>query len=222
MILSTDLDLVNTIERYDVPAQHQDQAVGIARQTIRDAWLDNAGFVAALVLRGRQHGGLATYAQWRKSEAGTFPKGPAVSRSRRLALGDYALIDSRNYELAFTRQAPLTAAAGRTCISLAATPFIHFGIFRVTPENQSLLLERAEAEAPNSFGTPGLLAIDFHRSADRMQVLNLGAWSTFDGFNALHQRPSFKPGEQYFRDLADFTANFFDLTDVVVRAVQAR
>jgi cytochrome b561 len=215
MILSADSTVLTTIERFDVGPDSLDAAVQLADQSIRTAWRNDPAFVSALLLRGTTSG-LAVYAQWRKGASETEPATVSPERTllHRLHL---PLVDSRSYELAFTRQA--SGMADPTCISCMSTPFIHFGVFAVTVENQPLMIELAEAKAPNSFGTPGLLAIDFHRSLDGRQVLNLGAWSTFQNFEALHDRPSFRPGEQYFRGVADmFKPEFYSLARVISEA----
>ena len=97
---------------------------------------------------------------------------------------------------------------------MATTPCIHFGLLYVTSENQAELLKRAEEEGPNSFGTPGLLAIDFHRSLDGTHVVNLGARRSFNDIEQLHAQPSFKPDAQYSQGLAKFQPDFFNLVDV--------
>lgn len=212
MILSADAPIVTTIERYDVEPEGLDDAVRDAQAALLTEWRNAPAFVAALLLRGTK-GGLAVYAQWGAVGDERPPASARPERTLKRHLG-FPLLDGRTYDLAFTRQAPGIDAATR--LSCRATPFIHFGVFVVTKDNQPRMIDKARDEAPNSFGTPGLLAIDFHRSVDGLQVVNLGAWSTFEGFETLHRRPGFKPGEQYFRGIAEmFTPEFYTLAKVV-------
>lgn len=216
MIISTDLDVVAAIEGFDVPASGQDEAVRLASKAIRSLAQAEPTFVGGLVLRSIKTSGISTYVQWRRPDDGEIPLVPKAPLSLRNALQTFPILNSRNYELAFTRQGP--QLSGPTKISLATTPCIHFGLFDVAAENQTMLLKRAEEEGPNSFGTPGLLAIDFHRSLDGIHVVNLGAWRSFNDIEQLHVQPSFKPGDQYFQGLAKFQPDFFDLVEVISAA----
>ncbi len=79
------------------------------------------------------------------------------------------------------------------------------------------MLDLAWENAPKSLQvTPGLIAINFHRSVDRLQVINLGLWSTFDNFNVLTQQPGFREDSLYWDGTADFQPDFFDVVLVEI------
>jgi hypothetical protein len=145
---------------------------------------------------------------------GSPPTIPVGSRSLAAALATFKLLDSRTYTVEFTDQAASVAAP--TQVSMKHTPYAHFGIFSVTPENQDRMLDRAREYGPKSLTTPGLLAIDFHRSLDGLQVINLGLWTTFDDFNFLKQQPGFHDDNLYWEGVAEFQPGFFDVVAVEV------
>lgn len=103
-----------------------------------------------------------------------------------------------------------------TRVSMKQTPHAHFGIFSVTRENQDRMLDLAHEYGPKSFVTPGLLAINFHRSIDELQVINLGVWTSFNDFNFLTQQPGFRDDDLYWKGVADFPFDFFDIVAVEV------
>jgi heme-degrading monooxygenase HmoA len=166
------------------------------------------GFVAALVLNG-QHGEVAVYSQWDadgKTPLAVLPKwsvAPALVGSRA------RLVDARTYKVDFS------APDESTQFTTATTAHAHFGVFTMEPDAQEHLLELARSNAPSSIGTPGLIAINFHRSLDGGQVVNLGAWTDFEGFAKLLARPGFMDGAPYWEGVAGFQNIFFDVAAVI-------
>ena len=162
------------------------------------------GFGAAMILQGQQED-LVVYSQWHAtaSDAVDVPAdwsvvGAFADRS------DVRLVDSSTYEVAFV--APGTAA------DFSAATRAHFGIFSVDPVQQEHLLDLARTNAPRSIGTPGLLAINFHRSLDGRHLINLGAWSTFDdGFPVLSAQPGFQKNAEWWKGVAAFRNAWFDV-----------
>jgi hypothetical protein len=73
----------------------------------------------------------------------------------------------------------------------------------------------AGSGAPASLATPGLRAVDFHRSHDGQRLINFGTWSTFDQFHVLLDQPGFTKGKKYWDGLATFENDYFDVIDVV-------
>lgn len=114
------------------------------------------------------------------------------------ALPAFKLVDSRTYTVD-TDQAE--SVAPPTQVSMKQTPYAYFGIF-VTRENQDRMLDLPRENAPKSLTTPGLLTIDFHRSIDGLQVINLGVWTTFDDFNSFTQQPGFRDDNLYWEGVA--------------------
>lgn len=212
--VSQDRDIVTAIERFDVPSDQQAEAVQKATDHIVQEWKGDSEFVGAILLRGRVRGGVSCYAQWKRPADGFSPAAPAASRSLAATLPSFKLLDSRTYTVEFTKQAE--SVAPPTWVSMKQTPHAHFGIFSVTRENQDRLLDLARENAPKSLTTPGLLAIDFHRSIDGLQVINLGVWTSFDDFNFLTQQPGFRDDDLYWKGVADFQFDFFDVVAVEV------
>jgi hypothetical protein len=166
------------------------------------------GFVAGMLLSGQQ-GELVLYSQWEDAER---PARVRDAWSLAPAVPGLELVDARTFAVDFSAPDPVSHA------SLAGTPYAHFGVFTVTPDHQEEMLARARATAPNSLGTGGLVAINFHRSLDGERVLNLGLWSTFDDFGALHGREGFHAGAKYWTGVATFRPHFFEVATVVTRA----
>lgn len=214
--VSQDQDIVTAIERFDVPSDQQAETVQKATDHIAQEWKGDSEFVGAILLRGRVRGGVSCYAQWKRSADGSAPAAPAASRSLAAVLPSFKLLDSRTYTVEFTDQAESVTPPTR--VSMKQTPNAHFGIFSVTRENQDRMLDLARENAPKSLTTPGLglLAIDFHRSIDGLQVINLGVWATLDNFNSLTQQPGFQDDNLYWKGVADFQYDFFDVVAVEV------
>lgn len=212
--VSQDRDIITTIERFDVPSDQQAETVQKAADHIAQQWKVDSKFVGAILLRSREHGGISCYAQWKRAADGSAPATLTASQSLAAALPNFKLLDSRTYTVEFTDQAESVVPPTR--ILMKQTPHAHFGIFSVTRENQDRMLDLAREYSPKSFATPGLLAIDFHRSIDGLQVINLGIWITFDEFNSLVQQPGFRDGDLYWEGVADFQFDFFDVVDVQV------
>lgn len=212
--VAQDRAIVTVVERFDVSLDQQAEAVQKAADHIAQAWKGDAEFIGAMLLRGRDHGGVACYAQWKRPAEGAAPATPAAARSLTAVLPTFKLLDSRTYTVEFTAQA--AAVTPPTRVSMKQTPYAHFGIFSVTREHQGRMLDRAREHAPTSLTTPGLLAINFHRSIDGMQVINLGVWTSLDDFSALLQRPGFRKDNQYWQGVADFQPDFFDVVALEV------
>ncbi|MFH8470873.1 hypothetical protein [Streptomyces sp. NPDC017991] len=166
------------------------------------------GFVGGVLLAG-QKGDIVLYSQWETTAnppAEMLPEwsiAPAVPELDRIVGGTFT-VD-------FSAPDPFSE------VSLARTPKAHFGVFTVAPENQERLLELARESALKSMGTPGLLAVNFHRSLDGHRVLNFGLWSDFDGFGKLLDRPGFTDDGQYWNGVAGFRPHYFDVAAVVTR-----
>lgn len=202
-----DRDVLTVIERFDVPAAQQPGAVERASSQIARVWKEAPDFVAAVLLRGREHGGIASYSQWRRPSDGYAPAAVPGAWSLEAALSEFVMLDSRAYAVEFT-----DSADPPTLLSLDRTPFVHFGIFSMAPENQDRLLDLARENAPRSLQhAPGLISINFHRSVDGLRVINLGTWSTFDHVNSLLQQPGFSKDSIYWNGVADFHPGFFDV-----------
>jgi len=215
--ISVDPAILTVIERFDVAADQQGNAIEQAADHIRQHWKNSADFVGAFLLRGRDHGGLCSYSQW-KRPADAAPVAPAAYQSLTASLSAFTCLDARTYSVEFDHQE--ASVSPPTQVSLKQSPNAHFGVFRVKAEHQDALLERARENAPNSLLTPdlGLRSITFHRSLDGLQVINLGTWSTLANFRALLQQPDFRDENVYWAGLADFQPDFFDV--VVVEGKQ--
>lgn len=201
-----DQDVVTVIERFDVPAAEQPEAVERSTNRIARAWKEDPEFVAAVLLRGRERGGVSAYSRW-KQPAGRSPAAVPGAWSLGAALSGFAMADSRTYAVEFTDTGDPAPE-----LSLSGTPFAHFGIFGVVQENQDRLLDLARKNAPRSLQvTPGLTSINFHRSIDGLQVINLGTWNTFDHIDQLLQQPGFKEDSLYWSGVANFQPDFFDV-----------
>jgi quinol monooxygenase YgiN len=212
--ISQDRDIVTMIERFDVPSEQRAEAIQKAADHIEQAWKADSEFVGAILLRSRDRGGVSCYSQWKSPADGASPATPTASRSLAATLPTFQLVDSRTYTVEFTDRADSVALPVQ--VSIDQTPHAHFGIFSVTHENQDRLLDLARENAPKSLTTPGLIAIDFHRSIDGLQVINLGVWTTFDDFNSLTQQPGFRDDNLYWEGVADFNFDFFDVVAVEI------
>lgn len=222
VVISERPEVTTVIERFDVTADRLDEAGGLVSAHVSGSWKTDAMFVGAVVLRSRdkERGGLSVYSQWHGLATDTLDEPPPAARSLRAPMAKFRMLDTRSYIVEFTRQAhPQT---GHTRVSMRATPFAHFGIFDVTRENQDVLMDRAVISAPKSLGSPGLLAINFHRSVDGTQIVNLGTWNSLEKFDELLKQPGFKDQNQYFKGIADFMPDFFDVINVVVGSAPHR
>jgi hypothetical protein len=181
----------------------------LARSYLEDHLRRVPGFVSALLLNG-QHGELAVYSQWTAKEPWPTALPAEWSVTPALVDSQAELVDARTYVVDFT------APGESSQFSELTTGSAHFGVFTMEPEVQEQLLERARTHAPTSIGTPGLVAINFHRSLDGQRVINLGAWTDFKGFTKLLERPGFREGQdKYWDGLAGFRNVFFDVANIV-------
>ena len=203
-----DGDVVAVIERFDVPGEQQSEAAGRTTDHIARGWKEDPGFVAAVLLRGRQRGGITSRWQWRRPADGSAPATVPGAWSLETILPTFAMLDSRTWTVEFT-----DSADPATQVSLDGTPFAHFGIFNVSRENQDRLLDLRRENAPRSLQhAPGLISINFHRSVDGLRrVINLGRWSTFDHIDQLLQQPGFRDDSLYWSGVAGFRPGFFDV-----------
>ena len=163
-------------------------------------------FVAGLVLRGH-HGELVAYSQWHCE--GSAPHVILPEWSVAAELPDAEPVDARTYAVDFT--APGTSST----LSTEQTPRAHFGVFSMEVQEQEHLLELARRHAPDSIGTTGLTSINFHRSLDGAQVVNLGTWTDFDGFSQLLSRSGFRDDDVYWEGVAEFRPHYFDVVAIV-------
>ena len=226
--ISTDQDLLTTIERFEVGADQQAKAVDAAAASIGQL-KQNEAFVGALVLSsltpkdaavrawieatgGMPADGFAVVAQWRRPPQGDVPTAPGRSQSVAHALHEATLVDARTYELDFSSLADSVTPPMR--VSLPSTPLAHFGIFSMPAERQEKLLEVARADSPRALVIDGLLSVNFYRSLDRLQVINLGVWTTFEGLAELASSPHFRQGDQYWDGIADFNTVQFEIVAV--------
>ena len=221
LVIAEGAGVATTIERFAVPPDDRDDAVRKAADHVAAVWAPDPAFAGAILLRSRssggvakyvRNGGLSCYAQWNGlvNGHGELPS----SRSLHEALPGREVLHSRTYTVEFTRQAE--PGQPPTRVSMTGTPYAHFGLFGVTRANQDVMLDRARDSAPKSLGAPGLIAINFHRSTDGRHVVNLGLWSTLDQFEALLDRPGFKDQDEYYKDIAEFEPDFFDVVAVTV------
>lgn len=216
LTISQDPSIVTVIERFDVPQDRQAEAVEIAKNHISQTWTNAPDFVGAVLLRSRIHGGVSCYAQWKRPTSGSAPTAPPASQSLASALSMFETLDSRTYSMEFSSHAP--SVAPPTLVSMERTPCGHFGMFTLTPENQNRMVDLARAYGPKSLTTPGLLAINFHRSHDGERVINFGQWAFVDiDFNQLNQQPGFRDEDLYWKGVAEAQPDFFDIVAVVTR-----
>jgi hypothetical protein len=207
-------DAVTTIiERFAVAPDKMEDALAKVKAATA-GWTNDEKFVSYVLLRSREKaGGVAIYSQWSRQKDEVVPETPEVARSLTSALKDYELIDSDNFSVVFTAQAPALKAPSEA--SLSTTPLAHFGLFRINPANYEELIRRVKTYAPNSFSVEGLRAINFHRAASGRFVVNFGLWDSFDHFAELQKAPGFAQREQYYVGLADFRPDFLDVVAVV-------
>ncbi|MFD4643939.1 putative quinol monooxygenase [Lentzea sp. NPDC058436] len=180
-----------------------------ARELLPSVLKSRDGFLAALLLAGLD-GEFVVYSQWRA--AGEPPAEVPAEWSVAGELAGFDLVDRRTYTVDFSAPADLTR------FSVRDTPLAHFGVFSVDADDQERMLELARKHAPDSIGTPGLLGINFHRSLDGGQVINLGAWNSFESFGDLLGRPGFQDEAVYWEGVAEFRPHFFAVVDVVTKA----
>ncbi|GAA3602840.1 hypothetical protein GCM10022223_18260 [Kineosporia mesophila] len=184
-------------------------ATRAARDHLEKSLRHTEGFVSATLLQG-QGGEIALYSQWNTTDPAVTQVRPEWSlRTAFTDANDIQLVDARTFSVDFV------APGQQTLFSRTATPHAHFGVFTMPPHAQDELLEAARVSAPRSIGTPGLEAINFHRSLDGSEVINFGAWTTFAHFRELFQRPGFSADEKWYQGLASFRNYFFAVLAVI-------
>lgn len=216
LIISQDPSIVTVIERFEVPENRKEEAIEIGKNHILQTWVNDPNFVGAALFRGRDHDGISCYAQWKRSGGSMTPDAPPASQSLS-ALSMFKMLESRTFSIDFTEHAQ--ADAEPTQISMEKTPFTHYGLFSVKPENQNRVVDLGRGNSTQSMGAPGLLSINWHRSLDGKMIVNLGTWSNFDGLGQLNQQEGFKldSGEVYWKGWADWEAELFDVVAVETR-----
>lgn len=215
LTISQDPSIVTVIERFDVPGQRQDEAVGTAHRYVIDSWRGSSAFVGAVLLKSRISGNVSVYGQWRRPEEnrGAAPPAPPAEQSLAAALAEFPTQLSKTISVEFSDFSPTVAPP--TLISTDRTPAGHFGIFEVIVEQQNHMVDLARANAPKSLLTPGILAINFHRSLDGKHVVNFGQWSYIEtDFNKLTQQPGFRDEDRYWQDVTPGIPDFFDIVAV--------
>ena len=122
-------------------------------------------------------------------------------------------MDSRTYTLDFSASADGVTLP--SVVSMKETPCAHFGVFAVTRDSQNRLLDLARGYGPLSLVTPGLRAINFHRSLDGKRVINLGLWAHLDAWDDLQKQSGFSGENMYWEDTVDdFQPDLFDVVAV--------
>ena len=101
-------DIVTVIESFEVSAVRQQEAVEWASDHIARKWKEEPEFVAAVLLRGRERGGITSYSQWKRPVNGPAPAAVPVAWSLEVALPTFAMLDSRTYAVEFTDSAHRT------------------------------------------------------------------------------------------------------------------
>ncbi|MFJ7217750.1 hypothetical protein [Amycolatopsis sp. NPDC098790] len=206
--LDRDMSTVLQDPEHENPGSVSDAQVVAATSYLRERLSRSEGFVAGLLLAGHR-GELALYSQWRPSGEPSTVVPDAWSLAP--ALPELQRVDSRAFAVDFTAPGPVTEVL-RSRVARA-----HFGVFTMTPDRQEELLVLARRHAPDSLGTPGLAAVNFHRSLDGERVVNLGVWNDFGEFGDLLGRPGFTAGAEYWQGVSGFHPHFFDIAAVVTR-----
>ena len=208
--VAPDPNIVTVIQRFEVPPNQQSDFIKQASAKVSQDFKEKPEFIAAVLLKGSDIGQMASYAQWRKTADSPAPATVPTAWSLASALQEFTLLDSRTYAVEF-----IYPASASTLLSPEKTPLAHFGLFALPRENQDRLLELARENGPRAVEmTSGLLSVNFHRSIDGLQVINLGTWDSFESRKELVQRSGFSSSNQYWADLSDFQAQFFDLVFV--------
>lgn len=153
----------------------------------------------------------------RELAADGFAAGLGAVRRVRRGLDLRCVQRKRSFRVATTdsdHQSPVAP----NLLAVERTPCAHFGMFTLTIENQNRMVDLARAFAPKSLSTPGLMAINFHRSLDGRKVINFGQWAFVDiDFNQLNQQPGFRDEDLYWKGVAEAEPDFFDIVAVETR-----
>jgi Antibiotic biosynthesis monooxygenase len=205
--IAANLNMVTVIQRFEVLSTQHADFIRQASEQIAQNLKKQPKFFSAVLFRGRDSEQIAFYSQWAKTADSPKPATVPTEWSLASVLPRFTLLDSRTYTVEFT-----DAAGQPTLISLTQTPLAHFGIFTMSRDNQDRLLDLARDNAPRAVKTTsGLISVNFHRSIDGLQAINVGAWNTFDSLKQLEQQPGFTSSSPYWSGVADFQAQFFDL-----------
>ena len=213
--INDDLAITTVIERFRVPPTEQDEALSQILAFAANQWREDERCRGFMLLRSHdEKGGIAIYSQWSGAEDQIEPLHYQTMVS---VMEKYERDIAENFKVAFTAQAEGIAFPGT--ISREVSPFVHFGVFKLSADKLEILLQRARETAPNSLVVPGLRAINFHRGNTGRLVVNVGIWQTFEHFKALHKVPGFNVGKQYYEGIAEiFKPDFFDV--ITVRSKQ--
>lgn len=216
MHIEPDVDVVTVIERYDVQPSWQAEATRLASRGLRE-WINDLDFRAGLLLRSRDHtrGGLSTYVQWRVPGDGHRPAAVPAEWTLAPLLHSYPRLDARTYRVEFTMQSG--SEDGPSSVRLKDTPFAHLGIFPIRRGEQDRMLDLNRRNVVTSLDTPGMVSVNFHRSVDGTQVVDLGIWSSLENQAQLLDGSGFRNDDLYWRKtVADFRPDFLDIVAIEV------
>jgi hypothetical protein len=173
-------------------------------------WGRRPGFAGAVVLSSRDHNRITVYSQFESGTEFVGRQAPQVIDTV-LTHGVAArILDRRLYDLVWRDgNDPVTV------ISASETPSVHFGLFTVLNGQADALQDKIEASASASLATPGLRTVNFHRSHDGERMINLGTWTTFEAHHVLLRQRGFLDNAKYWRGLAAFQPDYFDVVEVV-------
>lgn len=217
LTISQNPGIVTVIERFDVPKDRQAEAVDTAHGHIKRIFALDPDSMGAVLLRSRISGGVSIYMQWKRPAAGAAPLAPPEDQSLSPAMAAFPTLMSKTFSVKFSDFAPSVAPPTR--VSVEQTPAGHFGMFTLRPENQNRMVDLARAFGPKSLNTPGLLAINFHRSLDGERVINFGQWTYVEtDFNKLTPQPGFRRDDLYWDAVAKAEPDFFDIVAVEAKA----
>lgn len=189
------------------PRRTEEQSLALPVASLKArTWRRSEGFCGAVVLASRDHNRISVYSRF---VTGVAVPPPVLDSADALGVAARSL-DRRSYDLMWR-----DGNEDPAIVSLSHTPVVHFGLFTVLDNQSEALLDRVAAAAPASLVTPGLRAINFHRSHDGQRLVNFGTWSSFDEFHVLLDQPGFATGEKYWKGLATFQNDYFDVVDVI-------
>lgn len=216
LIISNDPAIITAIERFEVDDSRKNDAIELARRHIVRIWQNDEAFIGAALLRGRNHPGISSYAQWQRLTDTFSPDAPPPAWSLAAALADFKTVESRIFSTDFIEN--LSNPTG-TILSFEEAPHLHYGLFSVKPENQNKVMDLGRGNSGKLLGMPGLASINWHRSIDGRMINNFGTWQHFDGLQQMGQQKGFRLGttDVYWHGWADWDNELFDLSDVITQ-----